>query len=501
MTSLFGHVVDLIKAKMKTAILPTRKENFTSWYLKVIENADLAEHSDSRGCMIIKPWGYEIWDNIRSRIDQKIKSMGCQNAYFPTLIPLHYLEKEAQHIDGFAKECAVVTHHGLKKCKDGKLYPDSQLAQPYIMRPTSETIVGESFKKWIRSYKDLPLKINQWANVFRWEMRPRMFLRNSEFLWQEGHTAHSNNIEAMQQTIQAIDLYQNFINEILAIDTIKGKKVKDEKFPGAEDTYTLESMMQSKRALQMATSHFMGQTFAKVHNIMFMNKKQQYEYCYTTSWGVSTRLIGALIMSHGDDNGLILPPMITPFHIVIIPLGRDDNDLYIRELKLQIEAKSFDSKNIKVKVSSQENVGQVFWHWVKKGVPIIVQVGQKEIKTNTVKVVYRNTNLEPTFLSIQEFIAELPLKLESIQQELYTHSKKLLLNNMQDIESNTLFKEYFEDKNAGFAAAYTKDSPELSSYLENLKVTPRCIISDSEDRQCIFTNQPTNTKILFARAY
>lgn len=487
---------------MKTAISPTRNEDFSAWYLKVIENADLAEHSGTRGCMIIKPWGYEIWDNIKNIIDQRIKSMGCQNAYFPTLIPLNYFEKEAQHVDGFAKECAVVTHHSLKKSQDGSLYPDSKLAQPYVLRPTSETIIGESFSKWIRSYKDLPLKINQWANVFRWEMRPRMFLRNSEFLWQEGHTSHSTSIEAIQQTIEAIDLYQNFINKVLAIATIKGKKVESEKFPGAEDTYTLESMMQSKKALQMATSHYMGQTFAKVHNIMFMNKAQQYEYCYTTSWGVSTRLIGALIMSHGDDNGLVLPPMITPFHVVIILVDNDNTTItYARELQDRIEAKSFNTQKIKTNVVFQRSIGQGFWYWVKRGVPVIIQVGQKEIKSNTLKVVYRNTNLEPIFPETQEFIAQLPLKLEHIQQELYTNSKKLLIDNTRVVENSALFREYFEDQSVGFVVGYAKDSASLAGYLENFKVTPRCIVSDSEEGKCIFTKETTNTKILFAKSY
>ena len=312
-------------SQTQTAISPTRAENFPDWYQSVIKGADLAENSPVRGCMIIKPWGYALWEKMQKVLDTRFKELGHQNAYFPLLIPLSFLQKEADHIEGFAKECAVVTHHRLEE-KDGKLVPAGELEEPLIIRPTSETIIGDAFSKWVSSYRDLPILINQWANVMRWEMRTRMFLRTSEFLWQEGHTAHATETEAREETAQMLEVYKWFSEEFLAMPVFDGEKTPEEKFPGAENTYTIEAMMQSKKALQSGTSHYLGQNFAKGSNITFTNQNGETEYAYTTSWGVSTRLIGGLIMAHSDDDGLVIPPRIAPKQVVILPFLGKGND-------------------------------------------------------------------------------------------------------------------------------------------------------------------------------
>ena len=306
--------------KPKTAITPTREENYPEWYQQVIKAADLAESSPVRGCMVIKPWGYAIWENIQKELDRRFKATGHKNAYFPLFIPVRYLQKEAEHVDGFAKECAVVTHSRLEADENGQLQPAGELDEPLIVRPTSETIIGELFAKWVQSYRDLPLLINQWANVVRWEMRTRLFLRTAEFLWQEGHTVHATKEDAMKETLQMLDIYTDFSEKYLAMPVIAGEKTEAERFPGAESTFSIEAMMQDKKALQAGTSHFLGQNFAKSSEIKFLNKDSQEEYAWTTSWGVSTRLVGGLIMAHSDDDGLVLPPAIAPAHVVIIPV-------------------------------------------------------------------------------------------------------------------------------------------------------------------------------------
>src|SRR6185437_1228879 len=311
---------------LKTAITPTRLEDYPEWYQQVIIAADLAESSAVRGCMVIKPWGYAIWENIQAYLDKKFKATGHVNAYFPLLIPLSYLEKEAEHVDGFAKECAVVTHHRLKADGNGGLIPDGELEEPLVIRPTSETIIGESYDKWIKSYRDLPILINQWANIIRWEMRTRLFLRTTEFLWQEGHTAHATKAEAVAETLMILDLYAKFAEEVLAIPVIKGVKPVFERFPGAVDTYCIEAMMQDGKALQAGTSHFLGQNFAKASNIQFLTKENQLEHAWTTSWGVTTRLIGGIIMTHSDDNGLVAPPRLAPVQVVIVPIWKTDEE-------------------------------------------------------------------------------------------------------------------------------------------------------------------------------
>lgn len=351
----------------KTAITPTREENYAEWYQQVIKAADLAEHSPVRGCMVIKPWGYEIWENIRRHLDKKFKQTGHQNAYFPLFIPLSYLEKEAQHVEGFAKECAVVTHHRLEVGPKGHLVPAGELEEPLIVRPTSETIIGEMFSKWVESYRDLPVLMNQWANVVRWEMRTRLFLRTAEFLWQEGHTAHATKKEALEETHQMLDIYTDMANNLLALYVIKGEKSERERFPGAANTLTFEGMMQDGKALQLGTSHFLGQNFAKASNISFTSKEGQREFAWTTSWGATTRLIGALIMTHSDDDGLVLPPKVAPSHVVIVPIIHKEEmkekvESFCKNLKQELESVCFAGRSLEVLFDQREmRAGDKAW--------------------------------------------------------------------------------------------------------------------------------------------
>lgn len=503
-TSVDQDKSNLITKMKKTAISPKRSENYSEWYQKVISVAELAENSDVRGCMVIKPWGYSIWEKIQSILDKKLKSLGSSNAYFPLLIPLSYLEKEAQHVDGFAKECAVVTHHRLEVDKFGKLIPSSPLKEPLVIRPTSETIIGESFAKWVKSYRDLPLIINQWANVMRWEMRPRLFLRTSEFLWQEGHTVHKTSEEALSQTMKILDLYETFAKDVLAINVIKGKKTMNERFPGAVDTYTIEAMMQDKKALQMGTSHFLGQNFAKSHKIQFSDENQRIDFGWTTSWGVSTRLIGGVIMSHSDDNGLILPPKISPYQIVIIPIFINDKIVnYANKLQDQISAQIFNKSNITVHVDLKDmRSGEKFWHWVTKGVPLIVQVGEKEILSNNLKYIDRTTDLSGDFLPYEEFVFKTPDLLTNIQNTLLLRSKSLCDSNTVSLQDFKDFKDFFNSDNPGFASCYSLDSTKIEEFTKPMGVTSRCIVEEgNKEGRCIFTGEKTSKKIIFAKSY
>ncbi|PCI75267.1 proline--tRNA ligase [Candidatus Aerophobetes bacterium] len=348
--------------KQKTAITPTRDQDFPQWYQAVVKASELAEAAPVRGCMVIKPWGYALWENIKEDLDKRFKALGHKNAYFPLFIPLSYFEKEAKHVDGFATECAVVTHHRLGKNKEGKLVPQSPLEEPLVVRPTSEMIIGEMFSKWIESYRDLPLLINQWANVVRWEMRPRIFLRTSEFLWQEGHTVHATHEQALEHSKRMLDVYVDFVEKKLAMPVIKGEKSANERFPGADSTFTFEAMMQDGKALQGGTSHFLGQNFSKSSNITFLDEKGERQHAWTTSWGMTTRLIGALIMVHGDDDGLVLPPKIAPTHVVIIPVIKKDSDSSLikaeaEKLKIALQGKMFDGQAIKVEVDDRDMRG------------------------------------------------------------------------------------------------------------------------------------------------
>ncbi|MFM8172844.1 MAG: aminoacyl--tRNA ligase-related protein, partial [Pirellulaceae bacterium] len=360
----------------KTAISPTRTEDYPEWYQQVIKAADLAENSPVRGCMVIKPWGYALWENMQRVLDRKFKETGHQNAYFPLFIPMSYLEKEAEHVEGFAKECAVVTHHRLEPDGKGGLRPAGPLEEPLIVRPTSETIIGEMYARWVQSYRDLPILINQWANVVRWEMRTRLFLRTAEFLWQEGHTVHATAEEAMEETRRMLDVYADFAENTMAVPVVRGEKTPKERFPGAVNTFSIEAMMQDRKALQAGTSHFLGQNFAKAQQIRYQDPQGELVYAWTTSWGVSTRLIGALIMTHSDDDGLVLPPRLAPAHVVILPIYRDDAQRtevleYCHKLKQQIAALRYDDQPLRVEMDDRDlRGGEKKWYHVRRGVPI-----------------------------------------------------------------------------------------------------------------------------------
>ncbi|MCA9239463.1 MAG: proline--tRNA ligase, partial [Planctomycetales bacterium] len=374
----------------KTAISPTRSENYPEWYQQVITAADLAEDSDVRGCMVIKPWGFAIWENIQRQLDAMFKATGHENAYFPLFIPMSFLEKEAQHVEGFAKECAVVTHHRLEPDGQGGLRPapSAKLDEPLIVRPTSETIIGATFARWTQSYRDLPILINQWANVVRWELRTRKFLRTAEFLWQEGHTVHATEQEAIAETLQMLEVYAQFAEEHMAMPVIKGEKTASERFPGAVATYSIEALMQDRKALQAGTSHFLGQNFAKAQEIMFQNEQGERQFAWTTSWGVSTRLIGGLIMTHSDDDGLVLPPKLAPAHVVLLPIYRNDEERakvlpYVETLKSELEAQQYEGQAVRVRIDDRDlRGGEKKWQWVKKGVPIRVEIGPRDIESD-----------------------------------------------------------------------------------------------------------------------
>ena len=388
----------------KTAITPTREENYPEWYQQVVKAADLAENSDVRGCMVIKPWGYAIWENIQRRLDAMFKATGHENAYFPLFIPMSFLEKEAQHVEGFAKECAVVTHHRLEPDRKGPATcsrrQSAKLDEPLIVRPTSETIIGATFARWVQSYRDLPILINQWANVVRWELRTRMFLRTTEFLWQEGHTVHATAEEAERETRQMLDVYAEFAEGTMAMPVIKGEKTAGERFPGAVDTYTIEAMMQDRKALQAGTSHFLGQNFSKAQEIKFQSEAGELEYAWTTSWGVTTRLVGALVMTHSDDDGLVLPPKLAPAHVVIMPIAKTDEErgvvlAYCEALRAELAAQQYDGEPVRVRLDDRDSRDRK-WQWVKKGVPIRLEIGPRDIEGGTLMPGRRDSTDKPT---------------------------------------------------------------------------------------------------------
>lgn len=493
----------------KTAITPTRQEDYPEWYQQVIIAADLAENSAVRGCMVIKPWGYALWENIQAYLDKQFKATGHVNAYFPLLIPLSYLEKEAEHVDGFAKECAVVTHHRLKSDGNGGLVPDGELEEPLVIRPTSETIVGESYAKWVKSYRDLPILINQWANIMRWEMRTRLFLRTSEFLWQEGHTAHATKEEAVAETLMILDLYAKFAEEVLATPVVKGLKPIFERFPGAIDTYCIESMMQDGKALQAGTSHFLGQNFAKASNIQFLNKENQQEYAWTTSWGVSTRLIGGLIMTHSDDDGLVLPPRIAPIHIVILPIYKNDTDKinvleYCNKLKKSLECQAFHGVNIIVRLDDRDIPGgEKKWGWVKKGVPLRLEIGARDIANNNFFITRRDASSDKQSFTLEDFILKAIPLLDDIQQSLFNRALDFQTKNSQEVDNLTQFKAAFAGARSGFVTCYASNEIEVEKYIKPLQVTARCIPMKQTNQSgtCIFTGKIVNQKIIFAKSY
>lgn len=503
--------------KPMNAITPTRNEDYPQWYQQVIKAADLAEGSPVRGCMVIKPWGYSLWENIQKVLDGMFKATGHKNAYFPLFIPKSFLEKEAQHVEGFAKECAVVTHHRLEAGPDGKLVPAGELEEPLIVRPTSETIIGAMFAKWVQSYRDLPLLINQWANVVRWEMRTRMFLRTAEFLWQEGHTVHATEQDAWEETRKMLDVYAEFAREYLAIPVIKGEKTESERFPGAVSTLCIEAMMQDRKALQAGTSHFLGQNFAKASEIKFLDKSGNEEYAWTTSWGVSTRLIGGLIMAHGDDDGVVIPPRLAPSHIVILPLIHGDNGdsviEYCQSLAKELSNVNYNNGKLIVEVDTREGRGgEKVWSWIKKGIPIYLEIGARDIAADSVFVGRRDKSRSERYSqSRAEFVATVCDVLEDIQKGLYNKALEFRNSNIRRIDSKEEFYEFFTPENkdkpeihGGFALSHWNGSAEIEKQIkEDLNVTIRCIPLDgeSEDGKCVITGEPSKKRVIWAKSY
>ena len=494
----------------KTAITPSRAENYPEWYQQVIKAADLAEVSPVRGCMIIKPWGYAIWENIQSVLDKQFKATGHKNVYFPLLIPLSFMQKEAEHIEGFAKECAVVTHHRLATNQEGKLIPASPLEEPYIIRPTSETIIGEAFARWIQSYRDLPLLINQWANILRWEMRTRLFLRTTEFLWQEGHTAHAYREEALQEAHQMLNIYAQFCEDYLAMPVIKGEKTASERFPGADHTFCIEALMQDKKALQAGTSHFLGQHFSRGFNIKFLNAEGKEELVWTTSWGATTRLIGALIMTHSDDDGLVLPPRIAPSHLVILPIihQEEHRDLIIthcQQLAEKLRSIQYHDRLLTVEIDHRSLPGgEKAWGWVKKGVPLRIEFGMKEINGKTIVFGRRDQAYhDKTNLSQELFLSTVTDILNDIQMNLWRRAKLFQQQNTVIIKQLDDFYDFFKS-DGGFALAAWNGDPAIEAKIkQELGVTIRCIPFDQPKPEgiCIFSGEPALELALFAKAY
>jgi len=502
----------------KTAITPTRQENYSEWYQEVVKAADMAENSSVRGCMVIKPWGYAIWENIQRALDDMFKATGHENAYFPLFIPLSYFEKEAEHVDGFAKECAVVTHHRLKEV-DGKLIPDGELETPLVVRPTSETIIGDTYAKWVESYRDLPILINQWANVVRWEMRTRMFLRTAEFLWQEGHTAHETEREAIEETLQMLRVYEKFACEYLAMPVVTGRKSRGERFPGAVETYSIEAMMQDRKALQSGTSHFLGQNFAKSSGIKYQSRTGTEEYAWTTSWGVSTRLIGGMIMIHADDNGLVVPPKLAPQHIVLLPIIRKDEDFsdvmsYCGELSGELSEVTFDGRPVRVTVDRRDiNAGEKSWSWVKKGIPLIAEIGKREIEEKTVFLGRRDKARNERYaISKSELLATISNILVDIQDNLYNRALMYREDNSRVITDHNEFYKFFTPESktqpeihGGFVYSYWCGSEKCeSSVNDDLSVSIRNIPFDAEEHgtgKCICCGKEAITRVLFAKSY
>ncbi|MBM3207032.1 MAG: proline--tRNA ligase [Chlamydiae bacterium] len=504
--------------KQKTAIEPTRNENYPEWYQQVVKAADLAEHSPVRGCMVIKPWGYTLWENMQKILDRMFKETGHQNAYFPLFIPLSFLEKEAQHVEGFAKECAVVTHHRLEKNAEGKLVPAGELEEPLIVRPTSETIIGSMFSKWIDSYRDLPLLINQWANVVRWEMRTRMFLRTTEFLWQEGHTAHATSKEAQEETMKMLDVYEDFARNYLAIPVIKGEKTPSERFPGAVSTFTIEAMMQDRKALQCGTSHFLGQNFAKASEIKYRDAEGNVEFAWTTSWGVTTRMIGALIMTHSDDDGLIMPPRIASSHIVILPVIHKEETKgevlsYCKELAQELNKVLYHGQNIVATVDTRDmRGGEKTWSWIKKGIPLRLEIGPRDIANSSLGIARRDRpHKELTVVSREQVVQQLPKILDDIQDGMLKKAETFRDSHIKKIDSKEEFYAFFTPKNpqqpevhGGFAYSHWCGDPEVEEIVKkDLNVTIRCVPlnNTSEEGLCVISEKKSTQRVLFAKSY
>ena len=485
----------------------TRAENYSQWYNDIVKKADLAENSAVRGCMVIKPYGYAIWEKMHDALDKMFKETGHVNAYFPLFIPKSFLSREADHVEGFAKECAVITHYRLKNSPDGSgvvVDPEAKLEEELIVRPTSETIIWSTYKNWIQSYRDLPLLCNQWANVVRWEMRTRLFLRTAEFLWQEGHTAHATEQEAREETAKMLNVYADFAENYMAMPVLRGVKSPNERFAGAIDTYCIEAMMQDGKALQAGTSHFLGQNFAKAFDVQFLNKNNSLEYVWATSWGVSTRLIGALIMTHSDDNGLVLPPKLAPIQVVIIPIYKNDEQKSAIGEKVQVLMNKLKAKGISVKYDDDDSQrsGWKFNEYELKGVPVRVAVGPRDLENNQAEVARRDT-LEKAnypFDTLDETIEKL---LEDIQKNLFQRSLEFRDANIRKADTWDEFMDILDNK-SGFVYAHWDGTTETEEKIKELaKATIRCIPFDNplEDGKCILTGKPSKQRVVFARAY
>ena len=482
-----------------------RSEDFSKWYNDIILQADLAENSGVRGCMVIKPYGFAVWEEMKNTLDKMFKETGHVNAYFPLFIPKSFFSKEASHVDGFAKECAVVTHYRLKNDDDGKIIVDNdaKLEEELIVRPTSETIIWDTYRKWIKSYRDLPLLINQWANVVRWEMRTRLFLRTSEFLWQEGHTAHENKQEAIEEAEKILYIYKKFIEENLAIPVLDGLKTNREKFAGAVETYCVEALMQDGKALQAGTSHFLGQNFAKAFDVKFANRNGQLDYVWASSWGVSTRLIGALVMTHSDDKGLVLPPKLAPYQVVLIPIyhNKDEYDNVITSLK-KISQQLRDL-NIRVKEDFRDThkPGWKFSEYEMKGVPLRIAMGPRDLDNNTVELVRRDT-LEKTEVSLDSLLDLVPDLLNTIQDTLFVKAKLFKDQNTFEVNDWSEFKDRID--RGGFVSAHWDGTSETEDEIKKItKATIRCIPINSkkESGACILTGKPSVQRVIFAKSY
>jgi prolyl-tRNA synthetase len=506
-----------MRNKVKTAVTPTRAEDYPEWYQQVIKASDLAERSPVRGCMVIRPWGYALWENIVRELDDMFKATGVKNAYFPIFIPVSFLEKEAQHVEGFAKECAVVTHHRLEKDRNGSLEPAGQLTEPLVVRPTSETIIGDSFSKWVDSYRDLPILINQWANVVRWEMRTRIFLRTSEFLWQEGHTVHASPQEAIERTQLMLDVYTKLAEDYLAMPVIRGRKSAAERFPGAIDTLTIEAMMQDRKALQAGTSHFLGQNFARASEIKFQTAAEAEEYAWTTSWGASTRLIGGVIMTHGDDDGIILPPKVASAHAVLMPIARKSEARpkvmeYVESLATELKEKFFHHRRLVVEIDTRDIGGARGWDWIKKGIPLRVEIGPRDIADNSVFIARRDrAHTEKRSIKRDQFVAEITHILDDVQNNLYERALSFRSKHTVTIDDQKQFYDFFtpqnEDKpeiHGGFALSRWCGAETCEAIIkEDLGVTIRCIPLDSENKNgpCICCGKSGAGQVVFAKAY
>ncbi|MFT5255934.1 MAG: prolyl-tRNA synthetase [Candidatus Paceibacteria bacterium] len=486
--------------------LTTREEDYSKWYNELVIKADLAENSGVRGCMVIKPYGFAIWEMMQAELDRMFKETGHQNAYFPLFIPKSYFSKEASHVDGFAKECAVVTHYRLKTAEDGSIVVDetAKLEEELIVRPTSETIIWDTYRKWIQSYRDLPLLINQWANVVRWEMRTRLFLRTTEFLWQEGHTAHATKAEAIAESEQMMNVYADFVENHMAVPVIKGLKTESERFAGALETYCIEALMQDGKALQAGTSHFLGQNFAKAFDVKFATKEGKQEYVWATSWGVSTRLMGALIMTHSDDNGLVLPPKLAPDQVVIVPIYRNNEQFdAVREVADQL-MKDLRAKGVRVKFDKRDThkPGWKFNEYELKGVPLRIAIGPKDLEKGTVEMARRDT-LTKEIVETDQVVVRVAVLLEEIQENLYTKAINYRTTHTTVVSSYDEFKKVLDEKGGFISAHWDGTTATEEKIKKETKATIRCIPldADNEGGTCIVTGNISARKVLFAKAY